>query len=193
MKTARERVVELHNQSVDKTAIAREVGITPSEVETKLAQSRRAGIPVRPDGMSVEDFKKQFPRAASAGEAEVARAVARAETPRKDATPDAVRDPKAPDLVELARAWNQNPDTRMIARRFGFKVEDLQRLVSRLRAQGVLLKYPNQIANLDAIKAAALQALTPEEAAELRNRIANRRKARVHKLPQESSQNVKQA
>ena len=81
----------------------------------------------------------------------------------------------------------------MIARRFGFKVEELQRLISRLRAQGVLLKYPNQIPNLDAIKAAALQGLTPEEATELRNRIANRKKATVHKLPQESGQSVKQA
>ena len=182
MKTQRERAVELHNAGVDKAAICREVGLTSNELETKLSQSRRAGVPVRPDGMSVDDFKKQFPRAASASDSELAKAVAKSEAPRKDTTPDAVRAPKPLDYCELVKAWNQNPDIRAISRQFGLKPPALARTINRLRVAGVLLKYSNQISNLAAVRAAAESALSPQEAAELRNRIANRKKATVHKL-----------
>ena len=181
MKTIRERAVELHNSGVPKETIGRELGLSVPEVDTKLNQSRRTGVPVRPDGMSVEAFQKEFPRAAGASQAQVAKAVALAAAPRKDTTPDAARISKAEetDWKLVVAAWNRNPDAKAVARQFKLKQSELVAEIGRLRTLGVLLKYKPRGTSLCEIKAAAEAALTPDEKFELLAEIEKRRSTRL--------------
>lgn len=178
MKTIRERAVELHNSGTLPETICRALGLTLSQLETKLAQSRREGVVVRPEGMSVADFRRRAPVSqVRPSVPEPVQAAAAQAKPQESARPEV-------DWAEVVKAWNLDPDPRAVARQFNLKRELLRKRINALRAKGVPLRYQRVVSDIARLKAAAASVLTSQELADLTaNKRRIRRQTPLHPLP----------